>query len=411
MHLPRALTLYDSMDGAVTYMYYVGAATMFDPLDGFSIHGACRRGPTAQGEIASARRAGYLRISSDEVRAKLRRALGVSPSSRESEASLSMWDSSTFPLEEDGFGSGVLDGGDPFSRPGTTASAPPMAGDLGGGTGSSSSSGSSNVLPRSPVGSVGGGGGGGGGGDFSRPATTSSWDPHDPTHGHRRIQQMPASMNLPLSPLLKHIQRAQTADDAGRRGLAAHLNSRMHRRQVMLAHGAGTTYTTKHQEAHDPSCRCFDCVRQRLRRQSSGAEELRQERIRHEQDDMILQIKMAIKHHRSIYGKQITTVQELFEVTDKDNSGDIDLDEFARVLRRLGVTATDAQFQSFFDRADKDNNGSIDLEELQDVISTHVHNPLVHNKGRTVGTIHSHVVKSLDELGIQKQWKQNELGR
>ena len=36
--------------------------TTYDPIDGFSIHGRIRRGPTVVGEVASARRAGFLRV-------------------------------------------------------------------------------------------------------------------------------------------------------------------------------------------------------------------------------------------------------------------------------------------------------------------------------------------------------------
>ena len=59
------------------------------------------------------------------------------------------------------------------------------------------------------------------------------------------------------------------------------------------------------------------------------------------------------------------TPQEIFNIYDKDGSGDIDYEEFVEMLPQIGITMGEAKALKFFRMCDRDGGGGIDLEEFK----------------------------------------------
>lgn len=51
-------------------------------------------------------------------------------------------------------------------------------------------------------------------------------------------------------------------------------------------------------------------------------------------------------------------------VFDKDDSGTIDMNELRAVLTQIGETLSDEEVQELFDAADINNDGNLDYEEF-----------------------------------------------
>lgn len=68
-----------------------------------------------------------------------------------------------------------------------------------------------------------------------------------------------------------------------------------------------------------------------------------------------------------IQGKQCTQKENLrktFEIFDTDGSGKISSDELKIVMKKLGEELTDFQIQEMIKEADSDGDGEIDFEEF-----------------------------------------------
>jgi len=64
-------------------------------------------------------------------------------------------------------------------------------------------------------------------------------------------------------------------------------------------------------------------------------------------------------------------LRKLFEAADKDNSGEIDREEFKVALKELGFSWNeDKQVESIFKKGDKDKNDLIDWEEFKVIAPT-----------------------------------------
>ena len=62
--------------------------------------------------------------------------------------------------------------------------------------------------------------------------------------------------------------------------------------------------------------------------------------------------------------EQSAQLYKLFGIWDEDASGAIDEKEFRRAVRMLGLRCNDDDFKTFCSMCDKDNSGDIDLDEL-----------------------------------------------
>merc|ERR1711865_296585 len=79
-------------------------------------------------------------------------------------------------------------------------------------------------------------------------------------------------------------------------------------------------------------------------------------------------------------GKDLNKVQEeilfeAFRMFDKDGSGRIDNSEFRGVCRELGIVPTDSELQMMIEELDADNSGDIDMQEFANAISSKMVDP------------------------------------
>lgn len=72
----------------------------------------------------------------------------------------------------------------------------------------------------------------------------------------------------------------------------------------------------------------------------------------------------ALGVKRQLYGKRIDSVKTLFQTIDQDNSGTMDVEEFTKAMKRLGLGLTEAQMIVLVDVLDEDKNGQIEVTEL-----------------------------------------------
>ena len=54
-------------------------------------------------------------------------------------------------------------------------------------------------------------------------------------------------------------------------------------------------------------------------------------------------MRNAIKSNRSLGGKTLKSIEGVFKAIDKDGSGNLDYDEFAMAMNRLGLGLTEEQ--------------------------------------------------------------------
>ena len=73
--------------------------------------------------------------------------------------------------------------------------------------------------------------------------------------------------------------------------------------------------------------------------------------------------------HCSAFSLSEATLERLFAEFDRDNSGSIQVAEFAAIADRLGLVLPADEIQALITEYDADGSGSIDLEEFREVWS------------------------------------------
>mmetsp|Transcript_9279 Transcript_9279/g.18912 ORF Transcript_9279/g.18912 Transcript_9279/m.18912 type:complete len:163 (-) Transcript_9279:2736-3224(-) len=61
------------------------------------------------------------------------------------------------------------------------------------------------------------------------------------------------------------------------------------------------------------------------------------------------------------------TVQQIFQVFDKNNSGSMERDELSNVFKDLGVEASQEEIDALFEEFDAEESGTISLEEFAEI--------------------------------------------
>ena len=69
---------------------------------------------------------------------------------------------------------------------------------------------------------------------------------------------------------------------------------------------------------------------------------------------------------RAIPEKQLAELKENFDFFDRDNNGEIDQEEFVKLLQVISPDSTKEQGEKGFAFVDENNDGHIDLEEFID---------------------------------------------
>jgi len=67
---------------------------------------------------------------------------------------------------------------------------------------------------------------------------------------------------------------------------------------------------------------------------------------------------------RQISDTQLAEIKENFSFFDRDNNGEIDVEEFTQLLKVISPTSTKEQAESGFAIVDENNDGHIDFEEF-----------------------------------------------
>lgn len=62
--------------------------------------------------------------------------------------------------------------------------------------------------------------------------------------------------------------------------------------------------------------------------------------------------------------EQIAECRDLFSMFDKDGGGEIDHDEFAAMMKTLGLNLNERELEEFFDEMDVNGTGAIEFDEL-----------------------------------------------
>ncbi|KAK6081100.1 calmodulin [Seiridium cupressi] len=70
--------------------------------------------------------------------------------------------------------------------------------------------------------------------------------------------------------------------------------------------------------------------------------------------------------------EQIEQYKAVFDLFDKDNTGDISAAELGEVMRSLGLHPSEAELRDIIDEGDADHNGSIDFKEFLKMMSQKV---------------------------------------
>lgn len=63
-----------------------------------------------------------------------------------------------------------------------------------------------------------------------------------------------------------------------------------------------------------------------------------------------------------------TMIKEAFKIFDEDGSGEIDLREFRKMIRSLGINMDDDTIYEMMKKIDRNKSGSIDIDEFTDVM-------------------------------------------
>ena len=65
-----------------------------------------------------------------------------------------------------------------------------------------------------------------------------------------------------------------------------------------------------------------------------------------------------------ILNKKNATLYKVFTAYDRDNSGQLSLQEFGKIMKRLDSSFNDDEIQTIFDIVDTDKSKTIDFDEL-----------------------------------------------
>ena len=76
------------------------------------------------------------------------------------------------------------------------------------------------------------------------------------------------------------------------------------------------------------------------------------------------QLRFALAGGRTLFGKKIKNLKDLFKVLDKDNGGTVSHDEFKAGLHRLDIGLTKDQVRALLHVVDDDQSGEIDIKEF-----------------------------------------------
>lgn len=69
--------------------------------------------------------------------------------------------------------------------------------------------------------------------------------------------------------------------------------------------------------------------------------------------------------------EMLDEIRDNFDYFDRDNNGQIDVNEFTKLLHVIDPNATKQQAEDGFEFIDTDNNGHIDLDEFIEWWQTH----------------------------------------
>eukprot|EP01052_Picozoa_sp_SAG31_P029820 SAG31_NODE_3001_length_4799_cov_3.189362_2_plen_1003_part_00 len=75
-------------------------------------------------------------------------------------------------------------------------------------------------------------------------------------------------------------------------------------------------------------------------------------------------LRNALNGKRQLYGVKLDCVAALFNACDEDNSGTMDVDEFDKAMKRLGLGLSQSQMNELVSVFDEDGNGQIEVSEL-----------------------------------------------
>ncbi|KAK4153256.1 hypothetical protein C8A00DRAFT_34027 [Chaetomidium leptoderma] len=70
--------------------------------------------------------------------------------------------------------------------------------------------------------------------------------------------------------------------------------------------------------------------------------------------------------------EQVAQYKEVFEIFDKDGTGDITADELGQVMRELGLNPSDSELRDIVNEADLNDDGSISFDEFLALMSQSV---------------------------------------
>jgi calmodulin len=70
------------------------------------------------------------------------------------------------------------------------------------------------------------------------------------------------------------------------------------------------------------------------------------------------------KKKKRLNDNQLKELRECFELFDSDKSGHISSSEFKNVLQALDIKVSDVELKNLIKSIDKDNSGEIDFEEF-----------------------------------------------
>ena len=74
--------------------------------------------------------------------------------------------------------------------------------------------------------------------------------------------------------------------------------------------------------------------------------------------------KRKVKKKRTLTREQVDEIRSAFELFDKDNSGNIDINELRDAMKALGIYLKKEEVKTMMKQVDRDGSGSIELDEF-----------------------------------------------
>ncbi|KAK3317204.1 hypothetical protein B0T22DRAFT_164704 [Podospora appendiculata] len=78
---------------------------------------------------------------------------------------------------------------------------------------------------------------------------------------------------------------------------------------------------------------------------------------------------MSFKQSFGLPADQVAQIKEVFDVFDKDHTGDITADELGHVMKELGLNPSDSELQDLVNEADTNKDGVISFDEFLGLMS------------------------------------------